>query len=800
MARKKKKKPGRKRTNTRTSRTQNVTSNITGLTATGKSRSKSGNSNSSNSTANDAVAVADIASKSESLIEEASAAFTDEAITESADTPEPTAEKATHSEKELIELYGQLRAAKDKFDSATAKVDEERKSLDSEKQKISDQKSELAATRDEVTEKRESQANELAELTALRAASHTNFLGDRVDVLRQTNDGIGKLTEEIYQSLELLSERQREFLETVAENKLGNEESLEAERKQLLSDQRKLEWAKEDLDEQLKTARERAVAETAGVQEQLETKAIDLTKRIDAARSDRDEALQRLEKAESLLSGFDDQSPQAIMADITRYRKEIESLKEQLDVRPTQNLVADHHALQNEYELLQKSLDDKQSELSRKQSLIDRTMLDLKEHESLKAANQALEGHNRLLEEKIRNLRSQIEAFIEGDAKRTPFPECRRMDEDSELQTESPVATNKTLKGFANWAPQQIAFMSSTTGHSGPLYYSDPDIRCFIAGLATSRLHILQGISGTGKTSLPTAFARAIGGGQKLIAVQAGWRDRQDLLGHYNTFEKKYYETEFLQALYEAQTPQYRERLYFIILDEMNLSHFEQYAADLNSELEKPDSLDQNIALTTSRLPAPPQLLFAGRKISIPDNVWFIGTANHDETTKDFADKTYDRAHVIELPRQRQQFKFDPGQITNPLSCSHTLGLFYKAQEEFRGQAEQCYQFIHKHFSDFLANSFGISWGNRLFKDASLYIPVNLACGGNAAEATDHLFCTKVLRKLRNRHDIRPEDLEELYLKLQEDVNNSKPLMTSRFAKCEQLLGHELVRHGIAID
>ena len=70
------------------------------------------------------------------------------------------------------------------------------------------------------------------------------------------------------------------------------------------------------------------------------------------------------------------------------------------------------------------------------------------------------------------------------------------------------------------------------------LFYDDRTIRCFLAGLAMSRLHLLQGISGTGKTSLPRAFAKALGGHADIVAVQAGWRDRQDLLGYYNAFDK----------------------------------------------------------------------------------------------------------------------------------------------------------------------------------------------------------------------------------------------------------------------
>jgi 5-methylcytosine-specific restriction endonuclease McrBC GTP-binding regulatory subunit McrB len=115
--------------------------------------------------------------------------------------------------------------------------------------------------------------------------------------------------------------------------------------------------------------------------------------------------------------------------------------------------------------------------------------------------------------------------------------------------------------------------------------------------------------------------------------------------------KKRFNETEFLQALYRAQCPSYAERVYIIVLDEMNLSHPEQYFADLLSVLEQDES-QRDLKLMSASANAAPKLLKDGRILKIPANVWFIGTANHDETTKDFADKTYDRAHVMELPHQ----------------------------------------------------------------------------------------------------------------------------------------------------
>ena len=63
-----------------------------------------------------------------------------------------------------------------------------------------------------------------------------------------------------------------------------------------------------------------------------------------------------------------------------------------------------------------------------------------------------------------------------------------------------------------------------------------------------------------------------------------------DLFGFYNAFEKSYHETEFFNALYLANQPEYRDTLFFIILDEMNLSRPEHYFADFLSKLEQPEA------------------------------------------------------------------------------------------------------------------------------------------------------------------------------------------------------------------
>jgi MoxR-like ATPase len=284
------------------------------------------------------------------------------------------------------------------------------------------------------------------------------------------------------------------------------------------------------------------------------------------------------------------------------------------------------------------------------------------------------------------------------------------------------------------------------------------------------RLMLLQGISGTGKTSLPLAFAKAVGGESELIEVQAGWRDRQDLVGYYNAFHRLYYATNFLQALYKAGTPANRDRIFIMVLDEFNLSRPEQFFADFLSALEQPmDS--RRLTLVTDPISKPPKQLIDGRHLRIPPNVWFVGTANHDESTAEFADKTYDRAHVMEMPRKTDAARFAVSAPSRrgPISFEKLEEAFRAAADTHAKTSQRAIQWLAK--ADFAADlqaRFRVGWGNRLENQLSRYLPVVVEAGGSVGEAMDHLLVTKVLRKLRDRHDIRPAALEELSEKIQQ--------------------------------
>jgi MoxR-like ATPase len=319
------------------------------------------------------------------------------------------------------------------------------------------------------------------------------------------------------------------------------------------------------------------------------------------------------------------------------------------------------------------------------------------------------------------------------------------------------------------------------------------DIRSFLAGCSASYLTILQGISGTGKTSLPKAFARAVGGGCNVIEVQAGWRERADLIGHYNSFEGKFYEQKFLRALYRAQCPAYEDRLFLVVLDEMNLSYVEQYFADLLSVMERPES-EHRLELMTEPLTdrSVPRLLYKGRSLRIPPNVRFIGTANQDETTKDIADKTYGRAHILELPIEHPRFVPDAQNAPPPRVSYRSLEeAFDAARRKHRKDAEASYEFLQGRPRNVLMQRFGVGWGNRLEKQVRTYVPVILAAGGSIGEATDYVLALKILRKTRDRYEYQKEDfeilketLEDAWLDL-EDEAWKKPKKSLRVIEAE---------------
>ena len=309
------------------------------------------------------------------------------------------------------------------------------------------------------------------------------------------------------------------------------------------------------------------------------------------------------------------------------------------------------------------------------------------------------------------------------------------------------------------------------------LYYTPEIIRRFVAGMASSKLLILEGISGTGKTSLPHSFSRFLCNPATMVSVQRSFRDRTELLGYFNEFSKRFNETEFLRALYEAN---YREEPSMVILDEMNLARIEYYFAEMLSILEMPSHDEWVLDLVPTAWEGDPVKLFDG-KIQVPDSIWFIGTANNDDSTFTITDKVYDRAMPIELNERADAFTCDP-QPACRVTSVHLQEMFAKAKRE-HPISEATLTKLDK-LDGYLQTRFKLAFGNRIIKQMYDFIPVYVACGGKELDGMDYIVARKVLKKLESlnvtfvRDEIRGliEYIEKVFGK--SNMTDSKAYLT----------------------
>lgn len=202
--------------------------------------------------------------------------------------------------------------------------------------------------------------------------------------------------------------------------------------------------------------------------------------------------------------------------------------------------------------------------------------------------------------------------------------------------------------GGAVQLPDEAALIRAVgdAGHFPPALV----VRLHAALWAHRRRHfaVLTGLSGSGKTLLACAYARALhaddaarqAASLQVVAVQPGWYDPSPLLGYLNPLRGDTYQrTAFLDFLLRAgEEP---ERPFVAVLDEMNLSHPEQYLAPLLSAMESGAALDlHQEAEPVDGVPA---------KLAYPPNLALIGTVNMDETTHGLSDKVLDRAFTLEF-------------------------------------------------------------------------------------------------------------------------------------------------------
>ena len=328
------------------------------------------------------------------------------------------------------------------------------------------------------------------------------------------------------------------------------------------------------------------------------------------------------------------------------------------------------------------------------------------------------------------------------------------------MDYEKNVTLSELCDSFRNYSANKLK-----------LYYDISDIRRFIAGMAVSHIIILQGMSGTGKTSLAHAFGSFIDNTSTIIPVQPMWKERTDLIGYYNEFTKKFNETLLLEKMYEAN---YSEDIYITVLDELNIARVEYYFAEFLSLLELPNPEERYLDVVSDKWPTDPAQLKDGR-IKLSENMWFIGTANNDDSTFAISDKVYDRAMILNLDNKCERFAA-PKTAKLRISFEKFTSLVAEAIEEYDISARNKKRL--EALDKYLIEHFHITFGNRIMKQINQYIPVYIACGGEELEALDDILSKKVMRKLETQNPIYLRNAAEGLLQYLDELfgTNGMPL------------------------
>ena len=194
----------------------------------------------------------------------------------------------------------------------------------------------------------------------------------------------------------------------------------------------------------------------------------------------------------------------------------------------------------------------------------------------------------------------------------------------------------------------QVEFSINNFQHdcqNSGLFYENLLISRFVSSLITKPFLILTGLSGSGKTKLAQAFVQWLAQSDRLyrvIPVGADWTNREPLLGYPNALKPEEYvkpESGVIDLIIQSNLNEHLP--HFLILDEMNLSHVERYFADFLSVMESSEKISLYAEGTRDNRVPP--------KLSIPSNLFIIGTVNIDETTNMFSPKVLDRANTIEF-------------------------------------------------------------------------------------------------------------------------------------------------------
>lgn len=425
--------------------------------------------------------------------------------------------------------------------------------------------------------------------------------------------------------------------------------------------------------------------------------------------------------------------------------------------------------------------------------LNDNLKVQLQHLRATQQINQEREEEFSLLEQKanyFKQINDQMKAWMEK-GNRTECPALSALDstmpEEVSIHNDTIRRSLRQIDSLKSLADYLYAFcvnppqrdFNNAELNLEPLYYKRDDICAFIAGLGIGKLTILQGTSGVGKSSLPKRIGRALylpeytkDTYSNVIAVGSSWRERDEMFGYYNDFSKKFKAKEFTCAIYKANF--YPDRPCVIVLDEMNLSRVEYYFADILSGIDTREGISVRLLDSEEMQGNWPKYLKNG-ELTIPKNVYFIGTANIDSSTMDITDKVYDRANVLSF------HELAPKPANMPESPNFQTISFSGLQNMFNNIASlDELPEIYTQTKETL-ETLDIFIGYRMEKQLKKFIPIFTSCGGESKDAGDIFIVNKILRKLEGKEG--KEEVKDLFRELERLYKEGQYVRCERFLK-----------------
>jgi hypothetical protein len=691
--------------------------------------------------------------------------------------------KESEAKEDLSRYWNYVKEINKRLESSMNSTKDEKDKTTKLKDELEASKKETEGIKADLKKKREEYNKRDKEITerefALDNGEYTTIISRLLETIKDTEKKVFTDTENL---LKELSDFHKKNLEDFS-NQISQSADVDKQLAMLKREKKRFEVEKQIFKEDLQDDFETKYAE----QLTLKTAESERLKRKKASLEQENAKLKQVFEDLRSAFGTEEITAEFLLKEHSKLKEILSKKTNELNNRP---YLSDLQSKQSEIDWLKKEIEvakskfdeDEFNKLKLKfgkqdEYIVQSTLLKEK-IESLEAKEIAYKGI-------IKTQKETIKQFVDAKASNdNAFEFAKKCDVDSRnlgfnhLQQKKDLP--KDLAELSAYVQQWMAFKSDK-----PFYYSLETIRIFLAGLHMSPISILQGISGTGKTSLPREFAKALVSDgcyvgvddenqnkapYRICAVQSGWRDNMDLMGYYNSFEHKYKETDFFKALYVANQPKYSDTLFLIILDEMNLSRPEHYFADFLSLLEQSPS-ERFITLSNTPNEVLP-VLVKGSKLRIPENVRFIGTANHDETTLEFAPKTYDRSNLMEMPKNHPDKKdFKPIDVSFNVKYSWLNAKFEEAEIKHKESYNKFHSFINADDMKLLLMDKGIGIGNRLEFQAEKFISAYVESGKekekDVAKAVDHLITSRLFRTLKNRYDLDKANLT----KFKDDYN-----------------------------